>query len=141
MSTYEEWAEGIDALPVPEYADDIPAVSLGSDGDVRVTVRLSAEERADMIDFMRRHGRTNVSEFVREAIAWAIRTDMGGDDDLMALLRESGPMTARQAAEELGMDRKHVRRKLNTLHAAGLLRKVGTYTERNAPATLWGVSR
>lgn len=72
MSTYEDWTEGIDSLPVPEYADDIPAVSVGSDGDVKVTIRLSRTERAEILDFMRRHGMDNISEFVRSAIRWAI---------------------------------------------------------------------
>ena len=75
MSTYEEWAE-LDALPIPDYADDIPAVSVGSDGDVRVTIRLSRVERAEILDFMRRHNMDNISEFVRSAISWAIRGGM-----------------------------------------------------------------
>lgn len=74
MSTYEDWAEL--SLPIPDCADDIPAVSVGSDGDVRVTIRLSRVERAEILDFMRRHNMDNISEFVRLAIRWAIAGGM-----------------------------------------------------------------
>lgn len=141
MSTYEEWAEGIDALPVPEFADDIPAVSVGSDGDVRVTVRLSRTERAEILDFMRRHGRSNISEFVREAVAWAIREGMTSDDEVTVLLRESGPTTAKRIAAETGREISHVRRKLISLEKFRIVRRVGTEESDNGSvSTLWGVA-
>ena len=40
--------------------------------DARVTIRISPREYEELKDFMDTHGFVNVSDFVRDAIAWAI---------------------------------------------------------------------
>lgn len=51
-------------------------VELCPDLGVRVTFRLSPEERRAMMAFMERHRMTNVSAFIRTAIKWAVEGGM-----------------------------------------------------------------
>lgn len=43
-----------------------------ADGGVRITIRMSAEDKQAMIEFMKARGLSNISEFIRSAIRWAI---------------------------------------------------------------------
>lgn len=139
MSTYEEWAEGIDALSVLLRR----TVTFTSPSEPTETAGMSSAYsgtgRAEILDFMRRHGRTNISEFVREAVAWAIREGMTSDDEVTVLLRESGPSTAKRIATETGREISHVRRKLISLEKFRIVRRVGTEESDNGSvSTLWG---
>lgn len=51
-------------------------VELCPDTGVRITFRMSPEERRAMLDFMQRHRMTNVSAFIRSAIEWAVEGGM-----------------------------------------------------------------
>lgn len=51
-------------------------VELCPDTGVKVTFRMSPEERRAMMDFMTRHRMTNVSAFIRTAIKWAVEGGM-----------------------------------------------------------------
>lgn len=51
-------------------------VELCPDQGVRITFRMSPEERRAMLDFMQRHRMTNVSAFIRSAIRWAVEGGM-----------------------------------------------------------------
>lgn len=51
-------------------------VELCPDTGVRVTFRMSPEERRAMMDFMTRHRMTNMSAFIRTAIKWAVEGGM-----------------------------------------------------------------
>ena len=45
-------------------------------GDARLSIRMSEDELQSMHDFMRRHDMDNLSEFVRNAVRWAIEGGM-----------------------------------------------------------------
>ena len=47
-----------------------------ADGGVRITIRMSAEDKQAMIEFMRTRGLSNISEFIRAAIRWAVNGGM-----------------------------------------------------------------
>ena len=47
-----------------------------ADGGARITIRVSAEEKQAMLEFMRDHGFDNVSGFIRSAIRWAVNGGM-----------------------------------------------------------------
>ena len=47
-----------------------------ADGGVRITIRMSAEDKQAMIEFMRARGLSNISEFIRAAIRWAVNGGM-----------------------------------------------------------------
>lgn len=51
-------------------------VELCPDQGVRITFRMSPEERKAMLDFMQRHRMTNISGFIRSAIKWAVEGGM-----------------------------------------------------------------
>ena len=51
-------------------------VELCPDQGVRITFRMSPEERRAMLDFMARHRMTNISAFIRSAIRWAVEGGM-----------------------------------------------------------------
>ena len=46
------------------------------DTGVKITFRMSPEERRAMMAFMERHRMTNVSAFIRTAIRWAVEGGM-----------------------------------------------------------------
>lgn len=51
-------------------------VELCPDLGVRITFRMSPEERRAMMAFMERHRMTNVSAFICTAIRWAVEGGM-----------------------------------------------------------------
>lgn len=63
---------GVVPVDVGDEGAYIPCLVPDSDGGVRITFRMSADERRLMLNFMRTHGFDNISEFVRRAIRWAI---------------------------------------------------------------------